>query len=82
MFERRGIHRLRTYLGAKISFNASYCVIDCLVRDLSLNGAKLSLYGTAVLPDRFNLIVPKNGWELRAEIIWRAADRVGVAFVE
>ncbi len=41
--------RLRTYLGAKISFDAGYCVIDCLVRDLSQDGAKLVLSETAIL---------------------------------
>jgi hypothetical protein len=81
VLERRGVHRLRTYLGGKIWFNAGYCVVDCLVRDLSPSGAKLSLYGTAVLPDRFQLIVPKNSWKLKAEVIWRTNDRVGVTFV-
>ena len=80
VLERRCVHRLRTYLGAKIWFNAGYCVVDCLVRDLSSDGAKLLIYGTAVLPDRFQLIVPKNGWTLKAEIMWRSPDRIGVAF--
>ncbi|WP_412758542.1 PilZ domain-containing protein [Methylobacterium radiotolerans] len=81
MLERRNTPRLRTYLGAKISFDASYCVVDCLVRDLSQNGAKLVLSETAILPGYFDLIVPKKGWTLRAELVWRGTDRIGVAFL-
>lgn len=82
MVERRFAQRLRTYLWAKISFDASYCVVDCLVRDLSRNGAKLSLSETAILPGYFDLIVPQKGWKLRVELVWRDTDRVGVAFLD
>lgn len=82
MIERRNAPRLRTYLGAKISFDANYCVVDCLVRDLSRNGAKLVLSGTVILPAYFDLIVPKKGWKLRAELVWRDTDRVGVSFLD
>lgn len=82
MIERRNDPRLRTYLGAKISFDANYCVVDCLMRDLSRNGAKLVLSETAILPAYFDLIVPKKGWKLRAGLVWRDTDRVGVAFLD
>lgn len=82
MVERRSIPRLRTYLGAKISFDASYCVVDCLVRDLSRNGAKLVLSGTAILPSHFDLIVTTKGWKLHAELMWRGTDQIGVAFLD
>jgi hypothetical protein len=39
--ERRVLHRRRTYLGGKISFDDSYCVVECLIRDMSRNGARL-----------------------------------------
>lgn len=82
MVERRGVPRVRSYIGAKISFNASYCVMDCLVRDLSQNGAKLVLSETALLPRHFDVVMPQKGLKLRAELMWRDGDRVGVAFLD
>lgn len=78
--ERRVLHRRRTYLGGKISFDDSYCVVDCLIRDMSRNGARLIVAGTAILPSRFDLLVRKPSVKLQAELIWRDTDQVGVAF--
>jgi hypothetical protein len=80
--ERRELHRRRTYLAGKISFDASYCVVDCLIRDMSRNGARLAFSSTAIVPSHFDLLVPKHGSKLRAELIWREADQVGVAFLD
>lgn len=56
--------------------------MDCLVRDLSQNGAKLVLSETAILPSYFDLIMPQKGFKLRAELMWRDGDRVGVIFLD
>ena len=82
MVDRRNGQRRRTFLGGKITFNASYCVIDCLIRDMSRNGARLAFSSTAIVPSHFDLLVPKHGLKLRAELIWRHADQVGVAFLK
>jgi hypothetical protein len=56
MRERRQYRRGRTYLGGRLAFNNQYCMIDCLVRNMSRNGAKLVFQGTVLLPGEFELI--------------------------
>lgn len=73
------MQRERTYLGGAIAFNARYSTMDCVIRNLSRNGAKLQLAGTATLPSEFDLVVLKTGQNRRARVIWRRADEIGVA---
>jgi hypothetical protein len=72
---------VRTYIGGKISFHASYCIVDCLVRDLSTSGAKLVFSGSAIIPSQFDLLLPGKGLKLRSEVAWRGVNRIGVTFL-
>ena len=82
MRERREFQRGRTYLGARLAFNNQYCTIDCLVRNMSRNGAKLIFEGTVLLPGEFELTLPQKGESRHARIIWRQQDEAGVSFVQ
>jgi hypothetical protein len=42
MRERREFQRRRTFLGGRLAFNNQYGAIDCLVRNMSQNGASIS----------------------------------------
>jgi hypothetical protein len=42
MRERREFQRRRTFLGGRLAFNNQYGAIDCLVRNMSQNGALIS----------------------------------------
>jgi hypothetical protein len=55
-------------------------VADCLVRDLSETGAKLELSENVVIPDVIDLYIPKKDETLRASVLWRYGDLIGVAF--
>jgi hypothetical protein len=80
MQERREFKRGRTYLGGRLAFNKQYCTIDCLVRNMSQNGAKLVFESTALLPGEFDLLLPQKGETRRARVIWRRQDEAGVSF--
>jgi hypothetical protein len=80
MRERRAFIRGRTYLGGRLAFNNQYCTIDCLVRNMSQNGAKLVFEGTALLPGEFDLMLPQKSETRRARIVWRQQDEAGVSF--
>jgi hypothetical protein len=82
MRERREIHRGRTYLGGRLAFNNQYCTIDCLVRNMSRNGAKLVFEGTVLLPGEFELMLPQKGESRRARVVWRQQDEAGVTFLQ
>jgi hypothetical protein len=81
MQERRELPRRRTFLGARLAFNNQYCGIDCLVRDLTRDGARLVFKGPALLPGEFDLQLPQRGEQRRARIVWRQQDQAGVTFV-
>ena len=69
MRERRQYRRGRTYLGGRLAFNNQYCMIDCLVWNMSRNGAKLVFQGTVLLPGEFELMRRKKGESRRARIV-------------
>nr|WP_281411558.1 PilZ domain-containing protein [Enterovirga sp. DB1703] len=73
--------RLRTLLMARAEFNGGATTVDCTVRDLSESGARLQVPGSAVLPPRFVLFVPKHGRRYDAEIRWQRDGFIGIEFV-
>jgi hypothetical protein len=82
MRERREFQRGRTYLGGRLAFNNQYCTIDCLVRNMSRNGAKLVFEGSVLLPGEFELMLPQKGESRRARIVWRQQGEAGIAFLQ
>ena len=82
MRERRGFQRGRTYLGGRLAFNNQYCTIDCLVRNMSQNGAKLVFEGAVLLPGEFEFTLPQKGESRRARVIWRQQDEAGISFLQ
>lgn len=79
MLDRRRTERTRTYLGAQIAFNQRSCVMDCLVRNFSEEGAKLVFSNTVTVPQEFDLSIPKQERTFRVRMVWRRADEAGVA---
>jgi hypothetical protein len=71
--------RKRTFLGAKILFNDRRSVIDCLVKDMSEGGARLSLDGVAAIPEDFELSL-SDGRAFRCKVRWRRINSIGVSF--
>ena len=82
MLDRRKQPRSRAFIGGKIDYNNSFCVIDCLVKDISDTGARLTFADTAIIPNEFNLRLPQKGQTRRVKLAWRHHDKVGVSFVE
>jgi len=53
----------------------------CIVRDVSLGGAKIALEQSASLPNRFRLIVSAWQFEADCEVVHRTDESVGVRFL-
>jgi hypothetical protein len=81
MQERRKVHRDRTYLGGQIAFDNRCCAADCLVRNLSQDGAKIVFSASATMPDEFDFIIHQKGDSRRARFVWRQETEAGVAFL-
>jgi hypothetical protein len=82
MQERRQSIRGRTYLGARIVFNHRYSTTDCLVRDLSADGAKLTISAAVTVPAELDLEFGQSRETRRIRVVWRRGDELGVVFAD
>jgi hypothetical protein len=73
--------RHRTLKGGKITYANDTCVIDCVIRNLSLTGACLVVPMTIGIPRSFTLYV-HGGAHHPTGVVWRKGDRVGVRFLD
>jgi hypothetical protein len=80
MRERRTSPRQRRLNAAKIVFNNNSSVIDCIVRDLSPQGARLLVARPVGIPDRFDLRMVRNDVCHPSKVSWRVNDQIGVSF--
>lgn len=78
--EHRSAPRRTTLKGGKIVFNAGRSTIDCTVRNLSRDGAKLMVTSVVGVPETFDLLLP-NTHRQPCKVVWRTAKEIGVEFV-
>jgi hypothetical protein len=80
--ERRGgaALRRRTLLSAKIVFHDRQAVLNCMIRDMSENGAKLIFGVVPSCPKSFDLVM-SSGAVRRCEIAYRRENTIGVRFL-
>jgi hypothetical protein len=81
MSERRSSSRKRTFLQGRIYFDRRRTSVDCLVRDISDEGARLKFaHALPVTPEVFELYIPYKDESFRAHVQWRVGDEIGVTF--
>lgn len=81
MQERRKNIRSRTFLGGVIAFNRQCSSMNCVVRNLSPEGAKIVFDNTLTVPDQFDLAISRQERTMRARMIWRRANEAGLVFL-
>jgi hypothetical protein len=54
--------------------------LNCMVRNLSEQGAALDLESLIALPHDFTLVIPTDGARYFCRGVWRNGARIGVAF--
>ena len=81
MGERRSSARQKSFLKGQIIFNNRRSVVECLIRDISTDGARLILSQTGIIPAVIELYIPQKEETLRARVQRRADDEIGVAFI-
>jgi hypothetical protein len=80
MQDRRQGTRDKVIFGGLAAINERGSTVDCVVRNFSDRGACVELDGATKLPDEINLAIPRKGRSFFARMIWRQANRVGLAF--
>ncbi len=78
--DRRHERRQRVLKGALVVFGQRTRVFDCLVRNLSSEGAKLALDSTANVPEEFELLIQAEHRIAPVRTIWRTSREVGIIF--
>ena len=78
--ERRQEHRKRALKGATITFNNGYGALQCVVRNMTDDGAMLAFGETAGIPPVFDIKFADHTCERRARVCWRDRQFVGVVF--
>ncbi len=80
MQDRRRTTRDRVLFGGVAELADRSSTMDCVVRNMSETGACIEIDPAARLPEQMNLAVARKGRSYLAEIIWRQANMVGLAF--
>lgn len=80
MDEKRKNPRRRVLKEGKIVFADGLRVIDCTIRDLSKDGARLLIGNTVGVPDTFRLFEKSTGLLYPASVVWRQMSSLGVRF--
>jgi diguanylate cyclase (GGDEF)-like protein len=80
LVDRRCERRQRVLKRGKIITQGVHAVIDCMIRDVSKNGAKLRVDEYYAPPDQFTLLFVDTGDRRLVDVRWHVDSDVGVRF--
>ena len=80
MQDRRQGAREKVFLGNVAEINGRGSTMDCVVRNINARGACVEIDETAKPPEKLSLNIPRKGRSSLARMIWRHANRIGLAF--
>ena len=72
--------RQRTFLKGTVYYDNRRASIECVIRDISDSGARLSFEHSVVVPDNIELFIPQKQETLRARVQRRGPNEIGIAF--
>src|SRR5580700_8609870 len=78
--ERRDVQRTRVLRNAKIIVPRRSPVIHCTVQNITSGGACLKVANTFGVPESFDLTFEHGRTRRLCRVVWRTADKLGVAF--
>ena len=79
--DRRSHHRKRILKGAIVRFHKGYGIEECVLRDITADGARISMGTTSILPTNVQLHITGERTQLEASIQWRTSRDFGVKFI-
>ena len=78
MDDRRKLHRNRTYIEGQIAFNNPRRTLNCLIRNMSKDGAMIVFPDTVPLPNEFEVTFRHQGESRRANVVWIGRAQAGI----
>lgn len=80
--ERRRSQRQRALLTGKLATDGASLTIDCVIRNLSSDGALVETPSPHLIPNELHLLQVREGVAWDAKVIWRRGTKVGLALLE
>lgn len=80
MSERRRSTRQKSFLRGCVYIDRRRGAVDCLIRDISDEGARIIFSDAVSVPDVLELHIPQKEQTLRARVQWRRGHEIGLAF--
>jgi hypothetical protein len=77
--EHRRSRRKRVLKGALVVFGNHDRTLDCTIRNLSDEGAKVSIASTIGVPETFELMIPAEHLIAPVRVVWRTERELGLA---
>ena len=77
---RRREHRDRVLFRGRIVFGDGFSTIDCVIRDLSLHGARITVQDHAIVPRTLSLSIADTGRVFEAIRRWQRGHDIGLEF--
>ena len=78
--EKRKARRHRVLLTGKISYGNLDFALDCSLRDLSDQGARICVPDAIALPPEVSILILREGLVCRGRVVWSESPLHGVAF--
>lgn len=76
--ERRRAPRQRALLSGKLATEDASVTLDCVIRNISPDGALIETASPHLVPREMHLVQIKDGTAWDAEVIWRNGNRIGL----
>lgn len=78
--ERRADIRHKALKSAKLAYNAGYGAMECVVRNISKGGARLTFAYAVGVPNHFSIRISDDPVGRDAVVRWRFGHMVGIEF--
>jgi hypothetical protein len=79
--DRRGERRRRMLKGATLQFNSGCSTFECVLRDITSGGARISMGDTTGVPARFLLTIADDQIQFEAIVRWRTQRDIGLGIL-
>ncbi len=79
---RRRDLRHRTLKRGQLVVSDGRSTVDCVIRDVSIGGARVAVEGQFLVPDRMELFIPDSDRRRPVEKRWQRDDELGLMFLD
>jgi hypothetical protein len=80
--ERRPESRRRSLLGGRVTFDGGKKVFDCVIRDVSRGGGRITIPEGQTFPPHFHLINMRDRVVHECAVVWMKDGEAGLTFLE